>query len=110
MKALRQLAGYRNVEELARAIGAHRGMKTTTLRMIEREQRTADHRELQEIAEVCGVPVAWFTADFSRLAEISEDPRTVIARMTAEAVRRSEARRAGISEDHPLQPGEGHAP
>lgn len=102
MRALREMAGYKNVGALADAIseeGSRRGLRETTLRLIEREERPAEARELQEIARVCGVPLAWFTADFSQLEKISEEPHAVIARETAAAVERSRERRAGKPSD-----------
>jgi hypothetical protein len=103
MRAARQLGGLRNVQELAAAIDSRRGLGTTTLRAIEREERVAEFRELNEIAVACGLPVEFFTADFSRLHEISEDPRSVIARETAAAVQRAAERRAKSDEGNPPQ-------
>jgi transcriptional regulator with XRE-family HTH domain len=96
LRALREMAGYKNMRELATALkanGSTRGLGQTTLRLIERGERVVEARELQDIAELCGVPLAWFTADFSRLEEISEPPRAVIARETRAAIERSRARR-----------------
>lgn len=94
LRAARHLGGYRNVEVLAKALKGRRSkLGTTTLRSIERGTLPADFSVYREVAEVCGLPVEFFTADFSRLAEISEEPRTVIARKTAEAVQRSVRRR-----------------
>lgn len=94
LRAARQLGGYRNVEALAAALKDRRSkLGTTTLRNIERGQLPGDFSVYREIADVCGVPVEFFTADFSRLAEISEVPQSVIARKTAEAVQRAVERR-----------------
>jgi transcriptional regulator with XRE-family HTH domain len=94
LRAARHLGGYRNVEALADELKDRRSkLGTTTLRNIERGQIPGDFSVYREVADVCGVPVEFFTADFSRLAEISEDPRSVIARKTAEAVQRAAERR-----------------
>jgi transcriptional regulator with XRE-family HTH domain len=100
MRAARHLAGYSRVEDLAEAINQE-GLRTTVLREIEREQRRGEFRELREIAECCGLPVEFFTADFSRLGEISEDPRRVIAARLAAARERSRQRRGSKPEDPP---------
>lgn len=103
LRALRLLAGYTNVKALANALherGTGKGLGQTSLRQMEREEIISDPRNLQEIADLCGVPLAWFSADFSRLDEISEEPRTVIARETASVAERVEARRAAKSSSH----------
>jgi len=97
MKAARQLAGFTNVEDLAEHTG--KGLRPTVLRQIEREERRGEFRELREIAEACGLPVEFFTADFSRLGEISGDPRRVIATRLASAVERAQRRRDSPDED-----------
>jgi len=102
MRAARHLAGFSSVEALAAEI-RRRGTKklgTTTLRKIEQEQTHGDYRQLSEIAEACGLDVAWFTADLARLAEISDDPRSVIARELAAAAARAAARRKESDEGH----------
>ena len=97
MRAARHLAGFRKVETLASAID-QKGLGTTVLREIERGEHPAQFSDLQEIAYHCRVPVEWFTADFSRLPEISADPRRVIA-----------ARQAASAESAaPAPPGELH--
>lgn len=94
IRAARHLAGHTTVEALANAIG-QRGLRTTKLRRMEREEIPSEARDLDAIAYACGLPVAWFTADFARLPEISpEDPRKALARLTAEAVQRARERRA----------------
>lgn len=105
IKAARQLGGIRNVEALAAKIGpdAKRGLATTTLRKIERGEVPVDYRDMLVIADACSVPIEFFTADFSRLSEISEDPRQVIARETAAAVERARERRARPPGDSPPQ-------
>lgn len=108
MKAARQLGGFTNVEDLAKRTG--KGLGPTVLREIEREQRGGEFRELREIAECCDLPVEFFTADLSRLAEISDDPRKLIAARLAQAGERSETRREGKHEDRPPRPGEGQGP
>jgi hypothetical protein len=77
------------------------GYSTKVLREIEQGKHSAGFAELNEIAHHCGLPVEFFTADFNRLGEISEDPRKVIARALAQAVERSERRREGKREDRP---------
>ncbi len=102
IRAARHIADFRKVENLAAAIrkrGLIHGLGTTKLRQLEREEVTAHYRDLLEIAEACGLPVAWFTADLSRLPEISRDPRTVIAEETAAALERSRERRANNDAD-----------
>lgn len=101
MKAARQLAGFTNVEELAEHTG--KGLRPTVLRQIEREERRGEFRELREIAEACGLPVEFFTADFSRLAEISDDPRKVIATRLVSALERAQRRHDNNSEDQPAR-------
>lgn len=94
MRAARQLGGLRNVDELAAALKDTRGkLGTTTLRCIERGEAPGDFSAYRDIAEACGLPVEFFTADFSRVAEISENPRSVIARETAAAVQRAAEQR-----------------
>lgn len=93
LRAARHLKGYKRMEELAKAIDRPRGLGTTNLREIERDARPVPFGDLADIAHACGVPVEWFTADFSRLAEISEDPRKVLARELAAATQRAAAAR-----------------
>jgi transcriptional regulator with XRE-family HTH domain len=105
IRAARHLAGLRRVEDLSGKIG-QRGLRTTKLRQMERDEIPQEARDLEAIAHACGVPVEWFVADFSRLAEIAPtDPRRELARLTAQAVRRAAARRAGnLGEgDDPLE-------
>ncbi|MHB1950191.1 MAG: helix-turn-helix domain-containing protein [Acidiferrobacteraceae bacterium] len=107
VRALREMAGYRNMAALASALkeqGNVRGLGETKLRLIERGERIAEARELQEVAELCGVPLAWFTADFSRLDEVSENPRAVIAREMKDAAERLGEPPADTSEAPPPQP------
>lgn len=101
IKAARHLAGYTEVTKLAAALKANGVTKlgATKLRRMERDQDVSDVRDLQAIAEVCGVPLEWFSADFERLSEISEDPKRVIAQATAAAVERARERRAGKPAD-----------
>lgn len=96
--------------DLAKALHANgnpRGLGETKLRQIERGEITPEARELQAIAEACGVPLAWFTADFSRLDEISPEPRQQIAQMLSEAYQRSEEPTEDTSVDPQLRPAEG---
>jgi transcriptional regulator with XRE-family HTH domain len=101
IRAARHLAGLTDVPSLAAALKANgvRKLGATKLRRMEREQDASDVRDLEAIADACGLPLAWFSADLSRLPEISEDPRRVIARETAAAVERAAARRAGRPAD-----------
>lgn len=99
IRAARHLAGFSGVPELAAEL-QRRGVRKigeTKIRQMEREdpQQTTDYRDLVEIAEACKLDVSWFSADFSRLAEISDEPRKVIAREIAAAVARAAERRAG---------------
>jgi hypothetical protein len=93
VRAARVIGGYNRPQDLAAAIGG-RGLGATNLYKIERGERAPAVRELYDIAAACGLELEFFTADFERLREISEDPRKVIARETAEAVRRSVERRS----------------
>jgi transcriptional regulator with XRE-family HTH domain len=100
IRAARLLAGYTTPKALAdhfKAQGVNK-LGSTKLYMAERDEQPLEYRDLEEIAYACGLPVAFFTADFSRLPEISEDPRKVIARETAAAVQRSVERRAAQTE------------
>lgn len=109
VRAARALKGLSGVPALAAALrkGAAKGLGRTNLYAIERgEEEVVTYGSLVEIANVCEVPIEFFTADFSRLAEISEDPRAVIAAEIAAAVARAEERRAGSSEDPPPPPPE----
>lgn len=109
MRAARQLAGHKAPKSLAAAID-RRGYSAKVLYEIEQGKHSAGYAELAEIAHACGLPVEFFTADFSRLAEISEDPRKVIAQGLARAVARSEKRREDKPEDPPAPPGEVQKP
>lgn len=97
LRALRLMRGYASVPALANALeqrGTGQGLGQTNLYLIERGEKVPDFRDMQEIADLCDVPVAWFTADFSRLGEISEDPRATLARAANGIAARIEARRA----------------
>lgn len=87
------LGGYPSVDALALAMGL-RGAGRTKLYAAERDEHVLPYPTMREIADCCGLPVEFFTADFSRLPEISDNPRTVIARETAAAVARAAERRA----------------
>lgn len=86
IRAARSLHDW-SVKQLADAIGADRGrgLGIASLRLLERDAGIADYAKLSEIAHACGLPVEWFTADFDRLAEISDDPRRAIAEIRAAA-------------------------
>jgi transcriptional regulator with XRE-family HTH domain len=65
IRAARALADL-TVEELADAIDA-KGLKAKTLGAIERGEREVRPHELRAIAEACGLPYEFFTADFNIL-------------------------------------------
>lgn len=67
VRAARLIADIRTVEELARRIDA-RGLGAKTIGAIERGERTVKRMELREIAEACGLPEEFFTADLASLA------------------------------------------
>lgn len=93
IRAARTLAGISSPKALAETIGG-RGLGATKLYAIEQGRQPVSYREIVDIADATGLPVEFFTADFSRLDEISENPRTVLARETAEAGQRSAERLA----------------
>jgi transcriptional regulator with XRE-family HTH domain len=109
LRAARHLAGFNSVEDLAKALG-QRGLKTTVLREIETGRRRGDLRDLREVADRCRLPVEFFTADFSRLAEISEDPGKVIARRLRSVDARSGRQRDSTPADPPPPEGEDPPP
>lgn len=88
IRAARVLAGLSTPRALASVID-EKGLGATKLYAIEQGRQPVQFSELTVIAEATGVPIEFFTADFSRLPEISENPRTILARETAEAVQRS---------------------
>lgn len=98
--AARVIAGHKNVDSLAARIRENgdmpRGLGTTTLRQMERGELTPTYPHLIVIALACNLPIAWFSADFQRVGEISEDPRRTIARETAAALQRAAERRASM--------------
>ena len=112
IRAARHLAGFRQVPELAKAIeslGALRtrsGLRATKLREYERGEDSPDAGQLAAIAEACGLPLEFFTADFSRLPEISENPRRVIAQELRAATERARARREDTPGGSRPQPAE----
>lgn len=67
VRAARLIADIRTVEELAQRIDA-RGLGAKTIGAIERGERDAKRMELREIAEACGLPEEFFTADLWSLA------------------------------------------
>lgn len=103
MRGARHMAGMKGVPALAAELkrrGTKRGLGQTKLYAFEQDREVPDVRDLIEIANACGVELAFFTADFARLGEISDDPRRVLAAEIAAAVERAAARRAGNAEDH----------
>ena len=105
IRAARHLAGFTDVGALAKAID-QKGLRTTTLRQMEREEIDSQPRDLEAIAHACGLPVEWFVADLTRIAELApEDPRRVLAQRTAAAYQRAQERRASRREDPPAQQG-----
>ncbi len=61
VRAARAYGGYRRAEDLAAAIGIGR----STLLKIEKGERLPKHWELVAIAELCGLPRDFFTAEWS---------------------------------------------
>lgn len=95
IRAARHLADIRQVSDLSAEIN-QKGLGTTKLRQMEREEIPSEARDLEAIAHACKLPVEWFTADFSRLPEISPpDSRKILAQQTAAASQRGQERRAG---------------
>ena len=80
VRAARIIADLRTVEELAERIGA-RGLGAKTLGAIERAERRPRRMELREIAEACGLPPEFFSADLWELA--ATDGGGVQDRLTA---------------------------
>jgi len=103
------LGGYKSVDALADALDLS-GSRRTRLYEAERGELALPFPTLREIAEVCGLPVEFFSVDFARLPEISDDPRAVIARETAAAAERSRKRREKSGEELPLPREEGGTP
>lgn len=69
MKAAQTLAGIKNVRELAERIDLP-GLGRDTLYEMQSGKRPILRHELREIADACGVPVEFFTAeDFSALSQ-----------------------------------------
>lgn len=105
------MAGFKSMGDLERALRARgvRGLGKTILYKTEREERLPDVSELREIAEACRLPFEWFSADLSRLVEISaSDPRAEIARRIRAAAERSEVPLEGMPGGLPPQAGEDH--
>lgn len=94
LRAARHLAGFRHQRDLAQAID-QAGLGERTLRAIELGSRHATERDFRAIADACRVPLEWFTADFSRLAEISDPPRDVLRAEREKVSARSAARSGG---------------
>lgn len=61
LRTARAYGGFRSVEAVAEAIN-QKGLGVKTLRNIESGTRTAQKRDIQAIAEVCGLPPEFFTA------------------------------------------------
>lgn len=100
------MAGIKSAPALAEKLGLH-GSGATHLYLAERDQKELPFPVFAEIAHACQVPLEFFTADFSRLREISEDPRRVIAEETAAAVERARMRRGEPGEEIPPRHGTG---
>jgi hypothetical protein len=109
LRAARQLAGFKSVDQLAKALN-QRGLKSTVLRDMENGKRRGELRDLRVVADGCGLPVEFFTADFSRLAEISEDPGKVITRRLLLADERVEQQRDSTPKDPPAREAEDPPP
>lgn len=113
IRAARHMAGLEGVPSLVaelqrRGVKQGQGLGRTNLYAYESGRDVPDIRDLIEIAHACEVPIEFFTADFSRLAEISDDPRHVLATEIAAARERARARRAGTDEENqpPLAEGQ----
>lgn len=78
IRAARYLKGLGSVDALADAIDS-RGLGRTKLYGYEQDKKVPLYRELVDIANACEMPIEFFTADFGRLSEISDEPRLVIA-------------------------------
>ena len=100
------MAGFSSVDALADQID-YRGFQRTHLYAAENDKKGATFTLLSEIAYACKLPVAFFSADFSRLGEISDDPRAVIAGELARAAERAEGQREANGADSPPQSEEG---
>lgn len=69
IRAARGYSGWTRAEDLATAVG----MGRTTLLKTEKGDREAKHWELVAIAELCGVPRGFFTADWDQAFADDED-------------------------------------
>lgn len=107
IKAARHLAGIRSAADLAARIG-QKGIKTTRLNKIEQGRDIPTQRDLDAIAQACGLQREWFTADLSRIAEIAPDHTRTLAELLAEADRRQNERHAAKPSETQLRPAEGH--
>lgn len=75
-------------------VAAALNMSVSTLsRKLRGEAYYLSWEERWKIAELCKLD-GWFTADFSRIAEVAEDSRLAIQREIAAIRERDEARRA----------------
>lgn len=74
MRAARAIGGFKNVGDLADAITADASLGERTLRKFESGESPLRPPAMREIAHACGLPYEFFTADFSRLPELADQP------------------------------------
>lgn len=97
IRAARAIGGFSKPQALA-AVLKMRGLGATRLYEVERgAQKPPSYPALAEIGHLCGLPVEFFTADFDRLKEISDDARAAIAaeQATWEAEQRADTKPRG---------------
>lgn len=70
---------------------------------------TLSEKEIAYIVERTGVPEAWFTADFSRLAEIPSPPPRAVPDVAAEAAQLRDDKTETPRESADDHPGSGRA-
>jgi transcriptional regulator with XRE-family HTH domain len=83
IKAARALGGYTSTEGLAEAIN-ETGLGEKTLRKMEAGERHAEPSELHAIAHACGLPDAFFYADFHQALGATPPPDARAAASIAE--------------------------
>lgn len=110
-KRLRAARGYAGLS--IEALGDAIGFSHVTMRKIETTERPTKKRELKEIAEVCGLPLAFFTADWSVLETESPEHLVRLASLEknveglARIVRRLAASQ-GVQDDQSDEPAQGN--
>lgn len=113
MRGARYMAGLGSVPALAAELkkrGTKRGLGRTKLYRFEQDKEVPDIRDLIEIANACRIDLAFFTADLSRLREISDDPRRVLAAEISAAAERAAKRRARTDANPQSPQVEDHRP